>query len=718
MPKTIFVSNRLPVTVTFDHGEISYHESIGGLATGLKGEMDKEGLWFGWSGLSKERVKDRQKEISDKLFHTYHCVPVELFERDVKLYYEGFSNQTIWPLFHYFPALTKFDSKMWIRYKRVNEKFYDTLKPYIEKDSRIWIHDYQLMLLPELIRNDFPHVKIGFFLHIPFPSSEIFRLLIWKHAILKGLLGADLIGFHTYDYVRHFLSSVRRILNIEHNYYKLQYNNRTIEVDAFPMGINYEYFSKAKKLNKHKEPYRIILSVDRLDYTKGILERIRGYQKFLMKYTKYHGHVKLHLIVAPSRQNLPIYDRLSRDIQRLVSEINGQFGTFEWMPIWYLYQSFNQDDLIERYQESDVLLVTPLRDGMNLIAKEYIASRTDRKGMLILSETAGAASELSEAIIVNPNDDNQIAESIKYALEMPVREQMTRNTIMHQRLKRYNVTFWANSFLERLSKTNQHEPTQISMPPLDKSALLDKYQQAKKRLIFLDYDGTLVEFTKNPMQAYPTRVIHRLIKALSIHPKNEVVIISGRDHETLETWLGKLNVNLVGDHGLWYKFAGQDWRQTIIVKSDWIATIKKVLERYVDQMPGSFIEEKTNSLALHYRNAEPEMVALKMSEIKDALYSIKGTNPIAIQSGNMVLEVKDQRVNKGIATRLFDVSQYDFVFAAGDDTTDEDMFTALPNAHKIKVGFGETEATVRVDSPGQLRALLSDFIKIDKGEQS
>ena len=716
MPKTIFVSNRLPVTVQYNNQNITYHESIGGLATGLKGELEKEGLWFGWSGLSKERMKDQYQSIKDKLFSSYHCVPVSLSDRDIKLFYEGFSNQTIWPLFHYFPALTKFDSKMWIRYKSVNKKFYDTLKPYITKDARIWVHDYQLMLLPELIRNDFPKVKIGFFLHIPFPSSEIFRLLIWKHSILKGLLGADLIGFHTYDYVRHFLSSIRRILNIQHRYYKLQYNDRTIEVDAFPMGINYDYFAREDKKNRPKKPYRIILSVDRLDYTKGILERIKGYQRFLIKYPKYREKTKLHLIVAPSRQSLPTYDKLSRDIQRLVSEINGQFGTFEWMPIWYLYQSFNQEDLIERYKESDVLLVTPLRDGMNLIAKEYIASRTDRLGMLVLSETAGAASELSEAIIVNPNDDHQIAESIKYALEMPKREQIARNTIMHQRIKRYNVSFWATSFLDRLSHANEDNIVHKKVEMLHQKTVLTAYQKAKKRLILLDYDGTLMPFKENPMQAYPTSAIYRLIKALSIDPKNDVVIISGRDHETLESWLGKQAISLVGDHGLWYKFNGHDWKQTILVESDWMLSIRKVLEHYVDQMPGSFIEEKTNSLAFHYRNAEPEMVAVKMPDIKDALYSIKGTNPIAVQSGNMVLEVKDQRVNKGIATRLFDIDQYDFIFVAGDDVTDEDMFTALPNAYTIKVGFGQTEASTRIESPNALRALLKAFININKGE--
>ena len=718
MSKTIFVSNRLPITVSLNQQGAVFHESIGGLATGLKREHDDNGLWFGWVGLSKERMKGHQQHITKTLFDTYHCVPVILSDQDIKLYYEGFSNQTIWPLFHYFPALTTFDDKMWLRYKRVNQKFYDTLKPYIETQSMIWIHDYQLMLLPALIRHDFPDVKIGFFLHIPFPSSEIFKLLIWKHSLLKGMLGADLIGFHTYDYVRHFLSSVRRILNISHQLYRLNYNERIVEVDAFPMGIHYDYFAKSRKLVNKKQPYRIILSVDRLDYTKGILERIRGYQTFLMKYPKYRKHVKLHLIVAPSRQRLPSYDQLSQNIEKLVSQINGAFGSFDWMPIWYLYQAFDQDELIQRYQEADVLMVTPLRDGMNLIAKEYIASHIDRRGVLILSETAGAASELSEAIIVNPNDDQQIAESIKYALDMPKSEQETRNDIMHQRLKRYNVTFWAQEFLSRLSKTHDENQLTKQIKPLDQKTFLDQYHRAKKRLILLDYDGTLVEFQDHPMQANPTKAIKQILKSLSSNPHNEIAIISGRDHDTLDKWLGRLNITLIGDHGLWYKMNQQPWRQTIMVQSAWKQSIRHVLEHFVDRIPGSFIEEKTNSLALHYRKAEPEMVAVKLREIKDALFSIKGTNPITILPGNMVLEIKDQRVNKGMITRHFDIKSYDFICVAGDDITDEDMFIALPNAYQIKIGFGETIASNRVESPKDLRHLLTQMIDIDKGEQS
>ena len=717
LSKTIFVSNRLPVTVSVKRHQIDYHESIGGLATGLKSfHRGSDGLWVGWPGVAKDRLRrEEEKKIEKTLNDKYQCHPVYLTDKEISLYYEGFSNKTIWPLFHYFADKAEYNEKTWEAYQKVNQKFYKSLKPHIEEDSIIWVHDYQLMLLPEMIKHDFPSAKIGFFLHIPFPSSEIFRLLVWKKEILTGLLGSDLIGFHTYDYVRHFLSSVRRILNINQSFYKIQYNDRTIEVDAFPMGIDYDYFAhkKIEKVNIPKD-YKVILSVDRLDYTKGILERIKAYRAFLKKYPKYRGKVKLHLIVAPSRQSLPTYDELKRNIEKLVSEINGEFGSFDWMPIWYLYQSFSQDDLIKYYKEASILLVTPLRDGMNLIAKEYIAARSDHQGMLIISETAGAASELSEAIIINPNDEMQIAEGIKTALEMTKSERIERNEIMNERIKRYNVEFWANEFMNRLNKVEIKEIVKLPKDEIiDKKKIYSQFEKANSRILFLDYDGTLVDFQSTPMQAYPSRKLKNILQKLSQLPNTEIVIISGRDHQTLDRWLGNLNVNLVGDHGLWYKTKDSEWRKTISIDSDWKDRMRHVLEIYVDRMPGSFIEEKTHSVALHYRKCEPEMVSNKMSEIKDALFSIKGNYPIEIQEGHMVLEIKDQRVNKGNATYLFtNHKDYDFMFAAGDDVTDEDMFKVLKEAVTIKIGYGYTLANHRLQTVKEFRELLEDIIKL------
>ena len=416
MSKIIFISNRLPITVQKDDG-IRYQKSIGGLATGLKSYHEQGGsIWVGWPGLSSDTLTgDETNNIRQELTVTYRCQPVFLSNDEIDGYYHNFCNKTIWPLFHYFQSKTEYDFNAWASYKSVNEKFFDEVEPIIGDDDIIWIHDYQLMLLPQMIKEKYPNTRIGFFLHIPFPSFEIFRLLIWREEILRGILGADLIGFHTYDYVRHFLSSVRRILSLEHNLNNISYEDRFIKIDAFPMGIDYEHFARERTIAPKLEfertnDMKFILSIDRLDYTKGIPERIKAFEKFLDTYPEYHEKVQLYLIVAPSREEVDTYDELRREITEHVAAINGRFGAVNWMPIWFFYQSFSQEDLISFYRQSDVLLVTPLRDGMNLVVKEYIAARTDYLGMVVMSETAGAASELGEAVIVNANNYNEVHE--------------------------------------------------------------------------------------------------------------------------------------------------------------------------------------------------------------------------------------------------------------------------------------------------------------------
>jgi trehalose 6-phosphate synthase/phosphatase len=716
MSKLIFISNRLPVTVKKQRNKILYQESVGGLATGLK-QFHEQGdsLWIGWPGVSTDRTTESErKTIRTKLEQDFHCYPIYLSEKEIERYYEGYSNRTIWPLFHYFPNKTDYEDKTFRAYRKVNERFFASLEPFIEEDSVIWVHDYQLMLLPALIKERYPNVKIGFFLHIPFPSYEIFRLLVDREAIITGLLGADLIGFHTYGYVRHFLSSVRRLLNIEHHLYKLNYNDRVVEVDAFPMGIDYDRFNRFTEHETNgRSPDRMktILSVDRLDYTKGIIERIRAFEHLLKKYPKYRRKVRLHLIVAPSRDTLGSYEILKKRIEEIVSEVNGKYGDFEWMPIWFLYQRFEQAELIRYYREAEVMLVTPIRDGMNLVAKEYIASRKDKLGMLVISETAGAASELSEAIIVNTNDLEGVAQGIRQALDMNKEQQRTRNQIMHQRLKRYDVGFWASEFLSRLERIEAHQSLDLAGEKAITS-IVSAYKKSERRLLLLDYDGTLVDFKPIPSQAYPKSGLKKRLKALIDDEKNHVVIISGRDQRTLEKWFGSFDIELFAAHGLWHRPRGGSWHMTLAIDNDWKKAVIHILQRFVDRMPGALIEEKTHALALHYRNCEPEMVSVKLGELKDALLSFQESTQIEVQQGHMVLEVKDQRINKGIAQSiLFDRGTYDFILAAGDDRTDEDLFNVLEDSsYRIKIGYGDTRANYRLLEVGDFTNLLNRFI--------
>jgi trehalose 6-phosphate synthase/phosphatase len=711
MSSIIVVSNRLPINITKHVDSLTYAQSVGGLTTGLFSYTNKKAIqWVGWPGIEKDNLTVKQQtQIKDTLLKDYQYIPVFLSRKLIKGYYHGFSNKTLWPLCHYFIEKTEQNEEEWLSYVEANQLFYASLKPLLKEDSVVWVHDYQLLLLPQLIRQDFPHIRIGYFHHIPFPSYELFRLLIWKKELLHGLLGADLIGFHTYDYVRHFLSSIRRILQLDQHLYTLTYEERTIEVDAFPMGIDYAFFAKKRALKRL--PIKQILSVDRLDYSKGILERLQGFEQFLIRYPQYHHQLRLQLIVAPSRDKMQSYDQLKESIEKKVSQINGKFGSALWMPIWYLYQSFTQEALIDHYQQSDILLVTPLRDGMNLIAKEYLATRQDGLGTLIISETAGASSELSEAIIINPNDINDIAQAIHQALSLSPIEKKRRNLILHQRLKRYDVHYWAKTFIERLHKKNNFSLRHLEDVPFHLPTMLDSFAKASRRLILLDYDGTLMPLQSTPDKAKPNEPLMRLLQGLARLEDTDVGIISGRDYRELDLWFEKMPLLLSGDHGMRYRFMYEHWQSMVEPNNEWKPPFKKLLYQFLDQMPGSIIEEKKYSIAFHYRQCEPDMVAIKRIELMDALHTIKGNSNLDIQLGHKMVEIKDASVNKGQAASLFAARQtYDFILIAGDDVTDETMFKALPKAVSFKIGEGLTSARHRLYHLQDLTKILEALL--------
>ncbi|WP_332238640.1 bifunctional alpha,alpha-trehalose-phosphate synthase (UDP-forming)/trehalose-phosphatase [Sporolactobacillus sp. KGMB 08714] len=725
MSKTILISNRLPVTVNKEGDQLTFSESIGGLATGLKSYQKESGSpWIGWSGIAEESLTQQDKrQITSELSTNYHCVPVSLTEDDLEKYYFGFSNNTIWPLFHYFPNKTHYDFRTWEAYQRVNRKFFEAVDPIMDEEDMVWIHDYQLMLLPQMIREKYPKAKIGFFLHIPFPSYEIFRTLIWREEILHGLLGADLIGFHTYNYVRHFFSTCTRLLGLGHKINAISYEDRTVHIGVFPMGIDYDFFASHSVDTLREESYenmkgmRTLLSIDRLDYTKGIPEKLKAYKRLLAKYPEYKEKVRFNLIVAPSREKVDSYEKLRQQITELVGEINGMYGTVNWMPVWFYFQSFSQEKLISFYRHSDVLVVTPLRDGMNLVAKEYVAARTDRLGMVVISETAGAASELGEAVIVNANDYNAIAIGIKNALEMPAEEKISRNKIMQDRLKRYNIHFWVHTFLEALSRSTREKEATVQIDlNRDRSSIVNAYQGAGKRILFLDYDGTLVDFAPTPELAKPDGRLLNLLQTLSTDPKNTIVITSERDKRPLTQWFSRMNLHLVSSHGLWLLHPNQDWQMTVPLSNEWKRSIRPILQVYTDRMPGSFIEEKDYSLAWHYRFCEPDAVDTWLPSIKANLMNMISSLNLGILQGKNVLEIKDNRISKGSVTPLFLRDQnYNFIFGIGDDQSNEDLFRSLPeDAYSIKVGSGDSQAAYRLKSWKAVRQLLQQFAETKK----
>ena len=398
MSRLIIASNRLPVMINRGEDGMTITPSAGGLATGLKSyHKDNDSIWIGWPGVMPE-TKNEEKEVTG-LLETEQCLPVFLNEDLISNYYDGFSNATLWPLFHYFAEFTEFNETYWEAYCKVNELFAEAIIENAEEGDVVWVHDYQLLLLPNILREKRPDLTIGFFLHIPFPSYELIRILPWREQIVNGLLGADLIGFHTYDYARHFISSVKRLLGHDVDFNQIKLENRHVMIDVFPMGIDYEKFEshaleiQSKPIQDRSKEHqdidrfllsmpnrKLVLSIDRLDYTKGIPQRLHAFREFLEKHPDYREKVSLIMLTVPSRTDVEQYQNLKNEIDILVGNINGEYGTLNWNPVIYFYRSVPFVNLIELYSSADVALLTPLRDGMNLVAKEYIASKVNKKG--------------------------------------------------------------------------------------------------------------------------------------------------------------------------------------------------------------------------------------------------------------------------------------------------------------------------------------------------
>lgn len=728
-PKTIIVSNRLPLQISIEDDKLEVSPSVGGLATGMKSvHAEGNGIWVGWSGITEEEIGDKLKLEVEQRIKDEKCVTVNLTQKDIDDYYLGFSNRALWPLFHYFMEYTAFETSEWNAYVRVNEKFAEAILKELNDGDTVWVHDYQLLLLPELIREKRPKVTIGFFLHIPFPSYEIFRTFPWRSEVLKGILGADLIGFHTYDYERHFLSSIKRILRLDVQFNEISFHNRIIKVDSFPMGIDYQKFWDAgykhnneteeksdlqRRLDEHIDPEnekKLVLSIDRMDYTKGIPNRIKAFEYFLNKYPQYKEKVRLVMLAVPSRSNVPQYKKLKRETDELVGRINGQFATVSWTPIWYYYRSLPFADLIDLYTSADVALITPVRDGMNLVAKEYVATRTNRTGVLILSEMAGAAKEMNEALLINPNSYDDFSDTLQRALEMPKNEQNTRMKFLQKRLKRYDVEKWAKEFLSALDATKELKQVIVAkeLTVSHVSNIKEDYTKAKKRLLLLDYDGTLTGFKDNPQDAKPDEELFELLDSLQADKKNNLVLISGRDKQTFNSWFNWKPYNLVTDHGVWLREANE-WIELERLKNDWMTHLLPILETFVDRTPGTFIEQKNYSLAWHYRTADPELAQIRTTELKTVVTSMIANHDLSLLEGNKVMEIKSSNVNKGRATsRLLLGEDYDCVIIIGDDWTDEYMFEEAPeNAYTIKVGYKKTKARYQIKSSDQVR----DFLK-------
>ncbi|WP_343674706.1 bifunctional alpha,alpha-trehalose-phosphate synthase (UDP-forming)/trehalose-phosphatase [Chitinophaga sp.] len=724
MSKTIIVSNRLPVKITEKDGEYVLNPSEGGLATGL-GSIYRQGynIWIGWPGVDVNEAA--QGHIKEQL-GTMNLMPVYLTQEEINNYYEGFSNEVLWPVFHYMSVYARYDQVYWDYYYQVNTKFRDVVLEVAAPGDIIWIHDYQLLLLPGMIRAAAPDVAIGYFQHIPFPSFELFRLIPWRVELLEGMLGADLLGFHTFDDSHHFLNAVTRLLPLNATANIVTVNDRAVVAETFPMGIDnnkFELLSQDPEVLKQVESLRenfqgthMVLSIDRLDYSKGIIQRLQAFELFLQLYPEYIEKVVLYMIVVPSRDTVAQYKELRDAIDMLAGGINARFRTLNWHPINYFYRSFPVETLSALYSFADVGLVTPMRDGMNLVSKEYVASRKDSNGVLILSEMAGASKELIDALIVNPNNIGAIARAIHEALNMPEGEQRRRMKQMQQIVSKFNISHWVKLFMARLQEVKQLQQSMLARRmSLEMQVHVRKdYKAAKERVIFLDYDGTLVGFQTNIDLASPDQDLIQLLTELTADPLNHVVMVSGRKYQTLEEWLGHLKLDLIAEHGAFQKRYGEEWQQLPGLTDQWKSDIAPILETFTDRTPGSFIEEKSFSLVWHYRKAEAGLGELRANELMNTLRYFAADKGLQLLPGDKVIEVKNVEINKGKAAMSWlQNSHYRFTLAIGDDHTDEDIFKALPqDAVTIKVGSQVSAARFYLRNHREVRAFLKSLILV------
>jgi len=734
--RLVVVSNRLPFTVSVREKKPHFKQSAGGLTTGLWSYLQQAAsaieplnhVWLGWPG--GDISPDVQKVVTQFAREEFSAVPLFLPEASMDRFYHGFCNRTLWPLFHYFPSHTRYEEENWEEYRRINGQFAEALVQELRPDDVLWVHDYQLMLVPALVRASFPEMPIGFFLHIPFPSFELFRLLPapWRSEIIEGLLGASLVGFHTHDYAAHFLTSVLRTVGYDHQLGTLTLRDRLVKVDTFPMGIAFDQFAEAAISKDAEERMaemrtkcagrKVIFSVDRLDYTKGMLNRLRGYDLFLKNNPQWRGKVVFVLSVAPSRTSVETYQTMKQELDRVVGRILGSYGDVNWTPLIYQYRTLTLKEIAALYRLCDVALITPLRDGMNLVAKEFVASRPDQTGVLILSELAGAAKEMGEAILINPHHSEEIARALATALAMPVEEQVRRNRLLQDRLRRYDVNRWAEDFVQALMETQTVAAAQHarSLTGKARSALIQQYSSATRRTLFLDYDGTLVPFVGDPKQAQPDVEVLDLLAALGNDPANDVVMVSGRSRHELQDWFGQLPVSFIAEHGVWLRPKQGEWHTFRDINTDWKQKLRPILQFHTDRLPGALLEEKDYSLAWHYRRADPEQGAQQAKELMDDLAAYTRNVDVQVLEGNKVVELRNSGVTKGTAAQTWIASRpSDFILAVGDDWTDEDLFRAMPpTAFSVRVGLAQTAARYHLGTPTAVRRLLRELSEAKK----
>jgi trehalose 6-phosphate synthase/phosphatase len=725
------------VRVLIEKDELEVSPSVGGLAAALRA-IRGESIWVGWPGTV---VPDALVPAVTRRLRADKLVPVYLSAEEEEDFYGRVCNDTLWPLFHYFGDRLRITPEAWQRYVEVNERFADTVLEHCGPGTRVWVHDFHLMLLPRLLRRRAPELSVGFFLHTPFPSSEVYRLLPEREALLRGVLGADYVSFHIGDYSRHFRSSCLRVLGVDSQPDAVELDSRRIGVGVDPIGIDVAGFRETLRdpetarlhtqLDEQYAGRRLVLGVERLDYTKGIPQKLLAYERFLERDPTRAQTTTMLQVLVPSRLESPEYQAQRNEIELLIARINGRFGQPGVTPVEYLHRNLSKAGLVALYRRADVMMVTPLRDGMNLVAHEYVLCQSEPglpgrfRGALLLSEFAGSAQVLPGALLVNPWDTESVVERLGAALELDPGERRRRLETMAKRVEALDCRRWADGFLTRLAR-NSRRVRRRRPPPAVDEAMLERlegrFARARSRTVMLDYDGTLRELEPHPDLAIPTPEIRALLRDLASLPKTDVHIVSGRRQRNLEQWFGQLPIHLCAEHGYSARPPGGEWRPLIELDLAWLPSIDRLLRRVAADVPGAHVERKSCSVAWHYRQAEPEYGSWRAHELLNDLREHLAGAPAEILLGHRVIEVRSRGVDKGLYVRsVFSSgkSSTRFVIGLGDDRTDHDLLDALPPGSiaghvggllpSARSADGPREH-IHIVGPGEVRAFLRDLV--------
>jgi alpha,alpha-trehalose-phosphate synthase [UDP-forming]/trehalose-phosphatase len=724
----VVVANRLPVDRTTDvDGENAWRRSPGGLVTALEPVMQKaDGAWVGWAGQPDVALEPFE-------FEGTLLVPVTLSADDVELYYEGFSNDTIWPLYHDVIAEPRYSRVWWDAYVRVNRRFAQAAAGAAEDGATVWVQDYQLQLVPRMLRDLRPDLIIGYFHHIPFPAYGLYSQLPWRRQVLEGLLGADVIGFQRVADAGNFARAVRRQLRYETKASGITVpeadgSTRVALARAFPISIDASSYielaqrpdvqERARQIRESLgNPKRIFLGVDRLDYTKGIRHRLKAYGELLTEQKLSVDDVTLVQVASPSRERVEAYVQLRDEIELTVGRINGDFDTMGHTAIRYLHQAYPREEMVALFLAADVMLVTALRDGMNLVAKEYVASRVDNRGVLILSEFAGAADELGTAVRVNPHDIEGLKEAMMRAVEMTPGEQGRRMRAARRRVLEHSVEDWSREFLDSLARFHRRRSvtdTQHQVQ-IDDEALhgaLARVAASDRLLVALDFDGTLAPLEDEPMKARALPSAAAAVAALAALPDTPVAFVSGRslhDLREIAEHADDAQIFLAGSHGAEFWVPGEGPLETDD-EEDAPALRDELRDRMAEEvggLEGVWVEPKTFGFGIHTRVASPED-AQTARNAADRLVQHRAPH-WRRRTGHNIVEYSFRHEGKDSAiAALRDRLGATAVLFAGDDVTDEDALASLgPDDLGIRVGEGETAASVRVGSIQELAAALS-----------